>query len=65
MLSQLSTIPAAVFEDTLSPSIKSLSLRLMSKIGKCFSGITLPPELNGSKSPTNSPLFESSNPSKL
>ena len=64
-LSQLSTIPEVFGEDAISSCKNWLSCNSTSKMGKCFSGIILPPELKESNSPTNSPLLVSSKPSKL
>jgi hypothetical protein len=64
-LSQLSTIPEVFGEDTISSCKNSLSFKETSKSGKCFSGISLPPELKESNLPTNSPLSVSTKPSRL
>jgi hypothetical protein len=47
-LFQLSTFPVLLLEETVSPKIKSFFFSLISKIGKSFSEIILPEDLNGS-----------------
>ena len=53
--SQLSTIPVAEFEVTVSPTLKLFVVNLVSKVGKCFLARIFPEEFEESNIPGISP----------